>query len=95
VLLVVNTPSPGAGPVRDAGQIRMAALAEGIVCLTAIDTALTAAAALDPAVTERLDEVRRLDEWLGEGAAGAGQASLGAAVAGGDVVRPARARRDG
>jgi carbamoyl-phosphate synthase large subunit len=64
VLLVVNTPSPGTGPVRDAGEIRMAALAEGIVCLTAIDTALAAAAALDPGVVSRLGEVRTLEEWL-------------------------------
>ncbi|HVM30903.1 MAG TPA: carbamoyl-phosphate synthase large subunit [Candidatus Limnocylindrales bacterium] len=64
VLFVVNTPSPGAGPVRDAGEIRKAALAEGIACLTAIDTALAAAAALDPRVVERLDDVRPLEEWL-------------------------------
>ncbi|CAN5620033.1 carbamoyl-phosphate synthase large subunit [soil metagenome] len=64
VLFVVNTPTPGAGPVRDAGEIRMAALEEGIVCLTAIDTALAAAAALDPAIVSRLDDVRPLDEWL-------------------------------
>jgi carbamoyl-phosphate synthase large subunit len=64
VLLVVNTPSPGAGPVRDAGEIRMAALAEGIACLTAIDTALAAAAALEPDVLERLADVRPLGEWL-------------------------------
>jgi carbamoyl-phosphate synthase large subunit len=64
VLFVVNTPSPGAGPVRDAGQIRMAALAEGIVCLTAIDTALAAAASLERGVVERLDDVRPLQEWL-------------------------------
>jgi len=64
VQLVVNTPSPGAGPVRDAGAIRMAALAEGIVCLTAIDTALAAAEALDPAVTARVEDIRSLGGWL-------------------------------
>jgi hypothetical protein len=42
----------------------MAALEEGIVCLTAIDTALAAAAALDPAVLAQLDDVRSLGEWL-------------------------------
>jgi carbamoyl-phosphate synthase large subunit len=66
VLLVVNTPSPGSGPVRDAGNIRIAALAEGVACLTAIDTALAAAAALDPAVFARVDEVRPLGDWLAQ-----------------------------
>jgi carbamoyl-phosphate synthase large subunit len=64
VLFVVNTPSPGEGPVRDAGEIRMAALAEGIICLTAIDTALAAAAALESSVVARVNDVRPLDEWL-------------------------------
>jgi hypothetical protein len=64
VLLVVNTPSPESRPVRDAGAIRMAATAEGILCLTSIDTALAAAAALDPAAAEHLDDVRPLDDWL-------------------------------
>ncbi len=50
--------------MRDAGAIRLAALAEGILCLTSIDTALAAAAALDPAVAEHLDDVRPLGEWL-------------------------------
>ena len=67
VLLVVNTPSPESRPVRDAGAIRMAAIAEGILCLTSIDTALAAAAALDPAVADRLTDVRPLDEWLALG----------------------------
>ncbi|MEX2547484.1 MAG: carbamoyl-phosphate synthase large subunit, partial [Chloroflexota bacterium] len=67
VLLVVNTPSPESRPVRDAGAIRMAATAEGILCLTSIDTALAAAAALDPAAAEHLDDVRPLDEWLAAG----------------------------
>jgi carbamoyl-phosphate synthase large subunit len=64
VLLVVNTPSPESRPMRDAGDIRRAALAEGILCLTSVDTALAAAAALDPSLTEQLDEVRPLGEWL-------------------------------
>ncbi len=67
VLLVVNTPSPESRPVKDAGEIRKAALAEGILCLTSIDTALAAAAALDPALARQLDEVRSLDEWLEAG----------------------------
>ncbi|HLB45144.1 MAG TPA: hypothetical protein VJK49_07110, partial [Candidatus Limnocylindrales bacterium] len=64
VLLVVNTPSPESRPISDAGEIRKAALAEGILCLTSIDTALAAAAALDPALAEHLDDVRPLGEWL-------------------------------
>ncbi len=64
VLLVVNTPSPESRPVRDAGAIRMAAINEGILCLTSIDTALAAAAALDPSVADRLADVRPLGEWL-------------------------------
>ncbi len=64
VLLVVNTPSPESRPVRDAGAIRLAATAEGILCLTSIDTALAAAGALDAAVSEQIDDVRSLDEWV-------------------------------
>jgi carbamoyl-phosphate synthase large subunit len=62
--VVVNTPSPESRPVRDAGAIRRAALAEGILCLTSIDTALAAARALDPALAGTLADVRPLDEWL-------------------------------
>jgi carbamoyl-phosphate synthase large subunit len=68
VLLVVNTPSPASGPMQDAGEIRRAALAEGILCLTTIDTALAAAAALDPDILGLLDDVRSLGEWLEAGA---------------------------
>jgi carbamoyl-phosphate synthase large subunit len=64
VSLVVNTPSPESRPVRDAGAIRRAALAEGILCLTSIDTALAAAHALDPSIADYLADVRPLDEWL-------------------------------
>ena len=64
VTLVVNTPSPESRPMRDAGAIRRAALAEGILCLTSIDTALAAAQALDPEIADELADVRPLDEWL-------------------------------
>jgi carbamoyl-phosphate synthase large subunit len=67
VLLVVNTPSPESRPMIDAGLIRRAALAEGILCLTSMDTALAAAAALDPALTPQLDDVRPLGAWLEAG----------------------------
>jgi carbamoyl-phosphate synthase large subunit len=66
VRLVVNTPSPTSGPVRDAAEIRLAATAEGILCLTAIETAVAAAEALDPDLRSRLAEVRPLGEWVPE-----------------------------
>jgi carbamoyl-phosphate synthase large subunit len=64
VRLVVNTPTPRSGAVRDAAEIRLAATAEGILCLTAIETAVAAAEALDPAIAARLAEVRSLAEWV-------------------------------
>jgi carbamoyl-phosphate synthase large subunit len=65
VSLVVNTPSPRSGPVRDAAAIRHAAVAEGILCLTSVDTAIAAARSLDPALRERLTEVHSLADWMG------------------------------
>ncbi len=64
VRLVVNTPTPRSGPVRDAAEIRLAATGEGILCLTAIETAVAAAEALDPAILTRLSDVRPLGEWV-------------------------------
>jgi carbamoyl-phosphate synthase large subunit len=64
VRLVVNTPTPRSGAVRDAAEIRLAATAEGILCLTAIETAVAAAEALDPAIADRISEVRSLAEWV-------------------------------
>ncbi len=64
VRLVVNTPTPQSGAVRDAAEIRLAATAEGILCLTAMETAVAAAEALDPDVIGRLAEVRPLGEWV-------------------------------
>jgi carbamoyl-phosphate synthase large subunit len=64
VRLVVNTPTPRSGAVRDAAEIRLAATAEGILCLTAMETAVAAAEALDPEIAGRLSEVRSLDEWV-------------------------------
>jgi hypothetical protein len=63
VSLVVNTPSPRSGPVRDAAAIRHAAVAEGILCLTSVDTAIAAARSLDPSLRDRLVEVHSLAEW--------------------------------
>ncbi len=65
VRLVVNTPTPRSEPVRDAVSIRQAAVEAGVLCLTAIETAIAAAEALDPAIEGRLAEVRSLGEWLG------------------------------
>ena len=67
VRLIVNTPSPQPGPVRDAAYIRHAAMAEGILCLTSVDTAVAAARSLDPEVRARVAEVRPLGEWLAIG----------------------------
>ena len=64
VRLVINTPTPRSGAIRDAAEIRHAAVGEGILCLTAIETAIAAAEALDPAVEDRVAEVRRLTEWV-------------------------------
>jgi carbamoyl-phosphate synthase large subunit len=63
IRLVVNTPTPQSGAVRDAAEIRHAATAEGILCLTAIETAVAAAEALDPSLAPRLADVRSLGEW--------------------------------
>jgi len=63
VRLVVNTPTPRSGAVRDAAAIRHAATAEGILCLTAVETGVAAAEALDPAIADRLADVRPLGEW--------------------------------
>ena len=64
VRLVVNTPTPRSGAIRDAAEIRHATIEEGILCLTAIETAIAAAEALDPDVVDRIAEVRPLDEWV-------------------------------
>lgn len=64
VRLVVNTPTPRSGAVRDAAEIRFAATGEGILCLTAMETAVAAAEALDPAIATELSSVRSLGEWV-------------------------------
>jgi len=66
VRLVVNTPTPRSGAVRDAAEIRHAATAEGILCLTAMETAVAAAEALDPSIADELSSVRSLGEWVPE-----------------------------
>jgi carbamoyl-phosphate synthase large subunit len=69
VRLVVNTPTPRSGPVRDAAEIRHGAIEAGVLCLTAIETAVAAAEALDRDVVARLADVRPLGEWLAESSA--------------------------
>ncbi len=64
--LVVNTPTPRSGAVRDAAEIRHTAIAEGVPCLTAAETAVAVAEALDPAVMARIADVRPLGEWIPE-----------------------------
>jgi carbamoyl-phosphate synthase large subunit len=66
IRLVVNTPTPRSGAVRDAAEIRHAASAEGILCLTAMETAVAAAEALDSSILTALSEVRSLGEWVPE-----------------------------
>jgi carbamoyl-phosphate synthase large subunit len=77
VRLVVNTPSPKSGPIRDAAEIRLAATAQGILCLTAMETAIAAAEALDPDLRRRLAEVRSLGEWVPEPGRPRGAATAG------------------
>jgi carbamoyl-phosphate synthase large subunit len=64
VRLVVNTPTPRSGAVRDAAEIRHTAIAEGVPCLTAIETAIAAAEALDPEVAALIADVRPITDWL-------------------------------
>ena len=64
VRLVVNTPTPRSGPVRDAADIRHATIAEGILCFTSIETGVAAAEALDPAVVDGIAAVRSLTDWV-------------------------------
>jgi carbamoyl-phosphate synthase large subunit len=46
VALVVNTPSMATGALRDALEIRLAAVEFGVLCLTAMETAVASAEAL-------------------------------------------------
>ena len=62
--LIVNTPMPRSGAVLDAAAVRHAAVAEGILCMTTMDTAIAAAHALEPAAQARIADVRSLEAWL-------------------------------
>ena len=63
VRLVVNTPSPEPPVVGDAARIRQAAIAEGILCFTTIETAIEAARSLDPTVVAACGDAQPLGEW--------------------------------
>ena len=64
VRLVVNTPTPRSGAVRDAADIRHAAIAEGVLCLTAIETGIAAAEALAPDIADEIAKVRPITDWV-------------------------------
>jgi hypothetical protein len=64
VSLIINTPEPRPGPVLDAAAIRHAAIAEGVLCMTTMETAIAAAHSLEPASQALIDDVRSLDAWL-------------------------------
>ncbi|MEO5964374.1 MAG: carbamoyl-phosphate synthase large subunit [Candidatus Limnocylindrales bacterium] len=64
VRLVVNTPTPRSGAIRDAADIRHAAIAEGVLCLTAIETGIAAAEALEPSILDAISLVRPITEWV-------------------------------
>jgi carbamoyl-phosphate synthase large subunit len=64
VRVVVNTPTPRSGAIRDAAEIRHMAIAEGVPCLTAIETAVAAAEALDPPIADQVADVRSIQDWL-------------------------------
>jgi carbamoyl-phosphate synthase large subunit len=72
VRLVVNTPTPRSGAVRDAADIRHATIAEGILCFTSIETGVAAAQALDPAIVDEIAVVRPITDWVPRTASAAG-----------------------
>jgi carbamoyl-phosphate synthase large subunit len=72
VRVVVNTPTPRSGAVRDAAEIRHATIAEGILCLTSIETGIAAAEALDPSIVDDIAVVRPITDWVPVGGAIAG-----------------------
>ena len=70
VSLIINTPMPRSGAVLDAAAIRHAAIAEGVLCLTTMDTAVAAAHSLEPSAQAGISDVRSLADWLESGSAG-------------------------
>ncbi len=81
VVLVVNTPSPRTGPVRDAARIRHAAIAQGVLCLTSIETAVAAARSLAPSLRDRLVEVCPLGDLVPQSSRRVGSTGRSSAAA--------------
>ena len=50
--------------MRDAADIRHAAIAEGVLCLTAIETGIAAAEALAPDIVDEIAAVRSITDWV-------------------------------
>ncbi len=50
--------------MRDAADIRHAAIAEGVLCLTAIETGIAAAEALAPDIVDDIARVRSITDWV-------------------------------
>ena len=66
ISFIVNTPMPRSGAVLDAAAVRHAAVAESILCMTTMDTAIAAAHSLEPSAQSRIGDVRSLEAWLPE-----------------------------
>ena len=66
ISFIVNTPAPRSGAVLDAAAVRHAAIAESILCMTTMDTAIAAAHSLEPSAQSRIGDVRSLAAWLGD-----------------------------
>jgi carbamoyl-phosphate synthase large subunit len=64
ISFIINTPAPRSGAVLDAAAVRHAAIAESILCMTTMDTAIAAAHSLEPEAQARISDVRPLDAWL-------------------------------
>ncbi len=64
ISFIINTPMPRSGAVLEAAAVRHAAIAEGVLCMTTMDTAIAAAHSLEPSAQARVGEVRSLGAWL-------------------------------
>jgi carbamoyl-phosphate synthase large subunit len=64
VSIIINTPMPRSGAILDAAAIRHAAIAEGVLCMTTMDSAIAAAHSLEPAAQARIGDVCSLGSWL-------------------------------
>jgi carbamoyl-phosphate synthase large subunit len=61
---IVNTPMPRSGAILDAAAVRHAAIAEGLLCMTTMDSAIAAAHSLEPSAQAHITDVRSLGAWL-------------------------------